>query len=223
MGVTERSIRLAIVDDDALVRAGLRMILGGDAAITIVGESADGREALDMIATAAPHVVLMDIRMPRLDGLQTTKALTARADPARVIVLTTFDTDDLVLDALRHGAVGFLLKDTSPTELVDGVHRVANGESILSPSVTAQLIAAVSSGSDDRRTHAVALLGRLTERERDVAVAVGRGLSNAEIAASLYMGVATVKTHIGRLFAKLEATNRVQIARIVHDAGLTDE
>ena len=223
MGVTERSIRLAIVDDDALVRAGLRMILGGDAAITIVGESADGREALDMIATAAPHVVLMDIRMPRLDGLQTTKALTARADPARVIVLTTFDTDDLVLDALRHGAVGFLLKDTSPTELVDGVHRVAKGESILSPSVTAQLIAAVSSGSDDRRTHAVALLGRLTDRERDVAVAVGRGLSNAEIAASLYMGVATVKTHIGRLFAKLEATNRVQIARIVHDAGLTDE
>ncbi|WP_407171017.1 response regulator [Microbacterium sp. A1-JK] len=223
MGVTERSIRLAIVDDDALVRAGLRMILGGDAAITIVGESADGREALDMIATAAPHVVLMDIRMPRLDGLQTTKALTARADPARVIVLTTFDTDDLVLDALRHGAVGFLLKDTSPTELVDGVHRVARGESILSPSVTAQLIAAVSSGSDDRRTHAVALLGRLTDRERAVAVAVGRGLSNAEIAASLYMGVATVKTHIGRLFAKLEATNRVQIARIVHDAGLTDE
>lgn len=223
MGVTERSIRLAIVDDDALVRAGLRMILGGDAAITIVGESADGREALDMIATAAPHVVLMDIRMPRLDGLQTTKALTARADPARVIVLTTFDTDDLVLDALRHGAVGFLLKDTSPTELVDGVHRVARGESILSPSVTAQLIAAVSSGSDDRRTHAVALLGRLTDRERDVAVAVGHGLSNAEIAASLYMGVATVKTHIGRLFAKLEATNRVQIARIVHDAGLTGE
>ncbi|MFG6403724.1 response regulator [Microbacterium sp. P04] len=223
MGVTERSIRLAIVDDDALVRAGLRMILGGDAAITIVGEAADGREALDMIATAAPHVVLMDIRMPRLDGLQTTKALTARADPARVIVLTTFDTDDLVLDALRHGAVGFLLKDTSPTELVDGVHRVAKGESILSPSVTAQLIAAVSSGSDDRRTHAVALLGRLTDRERDVAVAVGRGLSNAEIAASLYMGVATVKTHIGRLFTKLEATNRVQIARIVHDAGLTDE
>jgi len=223
MGVTERSIRLAIVDDDALVRAGLRMILGGDAAITIVGEAADGREALDMIAAAAPHVVLMDIRMPRLDGLQTTKALTARADPARVIVLTTFDTDDLVLDALRHGAVGFLLKDTSPTELVDGVHRVAKGESILSPSVTAQLIAAVSSGSDGRRTHAVALLGQLTDREHDVAVAVGRGLSNAEIAASLYMGVATVKTHIGRLFTKLEATNRVQIARIVHDAGLTDD
>jgi len=223
VGVTEGSIRLAIVDDDALVRAGLRMILGGDAAITIVGEAADGREALAMIATARPHVVLMDIRMPRLDGLQTTKALTARADPARVIVLTTFDTDDLVLDALRHGAVGFLLKDTSPAELVDGVHRVAKGESILSPSVTAQLIAAVSSGSDDRRTHAVALLGQLTERERDVAVAVGRGLSNAEIAASLYMGVATVKTHIGRLFTKLEATNRVQIARIVHDAGLSDE
>ena len=217
------TIRVVIVDDDALVRAGLRMILGGDPAIEIVGEAADGLDALDLIARVRPTVVLMDIRMPRLDGLETTKSLTARGDQARVIVLTTFDTDELVLTALRHGAVGFLLKDTPPADLVDAVRRVAAGESTLSPSVTAQLIATVTSGTDGRRQRASSLLDRLTEREREVAVSVGHGLSNAEIAAQLFMGVATVKTHIGRVFAKLEATNRVQVARTVHDAGLTGE
>lgn len=217
------SIRVAIVDDDALVRAGLRMILGGDPSIEILGEAADGREALDLIARVSPHVVLMDIRMPRLDGLETTRLLTARGDQARVIVLTTFDTDELVLTALRHGAVGFLLKDTPPADIVDAVRRVAAGESTLSPSVTAQLIATVTSGSDGRRQRASQLLDRLTEREREVAVSVGRGLSNAEIAAQLFMGVATVKTHVGHVFAKLEVTNRVQVARTVHDARLTGE
>ena len=217
------NIRVVIVDDDALVRAGLRMILGGDPAIEIVGEAADGLDALDLIARVSPTVVLMDIRMPQLDGLETTKSLTARGDHARVIVLTTFDTDELVLTALRHGAVGFLLKDTPPADLVDAVRRVAAGESTLSPSVTAQLIATVTSGTDGRRQRASSLLDRLTEREREVAVSVGRGLSNAEIAAQLFMGVATVKTHIGRVFTKLEATNRVQVARTVHDAGLTGE
>ena len=217
------TIRVVIVDDDALVRAGLRMILGGDPAIEIVGEAADGLDALDLIARVRPTVVLMDIRMPRLDGLETTKSLTARGDQARVIVLTTFDTDELVLTALRHGAVGFLLKDTPPADLVDAVRRVAAGESTLSPSVTAQLIATVTSGTDGRRQRASSLLDRLTEREREVAVSVGHGLSNAEIAAQLFMGVATVKTHIGRVFTKLEATNRVQVARTVHDAGLTGE
>jgi len=217
------NIRVAIVDDDALVRAGLRMILGGDPSLEIVGEAADGREALDLIARVSPHVVLMDIRMPRLDGLETTRSLTARGDRARVIVLTTFDTDELVLTALRHGAVGFLLKDTPPADIVDAVRRVAAGESTLSPSVTAQLIATVTSGSDGRRQRASLLLDRLTEREREVAVSVGHGLSNAEIAAHLFMGVATVKTHVGHVFAKLEVTNRVQVARTVHDAGLTGE
>lgn len=217
------NIRVVIVDDDALVRAGLRMILGGDPAIEIVGEAADGLDALDLIARVSPTVVLMDIRMPRLDGLETTRSLTARGDHARVIVLTTFDTDELVLTALRHGAVGFLLKDTPPADLVDAVRRVAAGESTLSPSVTAQLIATVTSGTDGRRQRANSLLDRLTEREREVAVSVGHGLSNAEISAQLFMGVATVKTHIGRVFAKLEATNRVQVARTVHDAGLTGE
>ena len=216
-------VRLLIVDDDALVRAGLRMILGGTPTISIVGEAGDGHEALDAIATARPHVVLMDIRMPRLDGLETVKALAARADPARVIMLTTFDTDDLVLTALRNGAAGFLLKDTPPAELVDAVHRVAAGEPILSPSVTAQLIASVTGDAGARQQHALSLLNLLTDREREVAVAVGTGLSNAEIAAHLFMGIATVKTHIGQLFAKLNATNRVQIARIVHDAGLAQE
>lgn len=217
------SIRVAIVDDDALVRAGLRMILGGDPRMDIVGEAADGRDALELIARVSPDVTLMDIRMPRLDGLETTKMLTSRGDRTRVIVLTTFDTDELVLTALRYGAVGFLLKDTPPADLVDAVRRVASGESTLSPSVTAQLIATVTSGSDTRRQRANVLLGRLTEREREVAVSVGRGLSNAEIASQLFMGVATVKTHIGRVFAKLEATNRVQVARTVHDAGLAGE
>lgn len=213
------SIRVAIVDDDALVRAGLRMILGGDPSISIVGEAADGQEALALIARTHPQVVLMDIRMPSLDGLEATRELTARADPARVIVLTTFDTDELVLAALRHGAVGFLLKDTPPVQLVDAVRRVAAGASILSPSVTAHVIAAATGASGDRRHRARRLLGRLTEREREVALAVGRGLSNAEIATQLHMGVATVKTHIGHLFAKLEAGNRVQIALIVHEGG----
>ena len=220
MGV---SIRVAIVDDDALVRAGLRMILGGDSSIDIVGEASNGLDALDMITRVTPHVVLMDIRMPRLDGLETTKALTARADRARVIVLTTFDTDELVLTALRHGAVGFLLKDTPPADLVDAVRQVAAGASILSPNVTAHVIAAATGAHDGRQQRASALLARLTEREREVAISVGRGFSNAEIAAQLYMGVATVKTHIGHLFTKLEATNRVQIARTVHDAGLAGE
>jgi DNA-binding NarL/FixJ family response regulator len=212
---------VALVDDDPLVRAGLRMILGGSAHIDIVGEAGDGQEALDLVAREAPDVVLMDIRMPRMDGLAATKALRARGDRTRVIVLTTFDADEMVLTALRSGAAGFLLKDTPPAALVEAVGRVALGEPTLSPSVTAQLIATVVSVPDDRRRVARERLGRLTERERAVALAIGRGLSNAEIAAELYLGVATVKTHIGHLFTKLEATNRVQIAREVHDAGLT--
>lgn len=220
MGVTTR---VAIVDDDALVRAGLRMILGGDSSLSIVGEASDGREALDMIATASPHVVLMDIRMPVLDGLETTKVLTRRGDQVRIIVLTTFDTDELVVTALRHGAVGFLLKDTSPSNIVDAVRRVAAGESILSPSVTAQLIAKVTGGSDAQHERAVVLLEGLTDREREVAIAVGRGLSNTEISAELFMGVATVKTHLGHVFVKLDAANRVQVARVVHDAELASD
>ncbi|WP_105034073.1 response regulator [Cryobacterium aureum] len=214
------TVRVAIVDDDALVRTGLRLILGGDPAIEIVGEAGDGRAGLDLIGRATPDVVLMDIRMPLMDGLAATRALQERGDPARVIVLTTFDTDEMVLTALRHGATGFLLKDTPPAELVAAVRRVARGEPMLSPSVTAQLIATVIRAPDDRQQRAQTVLGQLTERETEVAIAIGRGLSNAEIAAELFMGVATVKTHVGHLFTKLNAANRVHIARCVHDAGL---
>lgn len=222
MSATETvHVRVAVVDDDPLVRAGLRMILGGDAGIGLVGEAADGHEALDLIERERPDVVLMDIRMPRLDGLVATRRLTERGAATRVIVLTTFDTDEMVLTALRHGAAGFLLKDTPPEDLVRAVRRVARGEPILSPSVTAQLISAVAQPPDDTRERSARdRLARLTDREREVAIAVGRGLSNAEIARELYMGVATVKTHVGHLFTKLEVANRVQIARCVHDAGL---
>lgn len=215
------NVRIVLADDDALVRTGLRLILGGDPAIEIVGEAGDGLAALELIGREAPDVVLMDIRMPRMDGLAATRALQERGDPARVIVLTTFDTDDMVLTALRHGAAGFLLKDTPPAELVAAIRRVANGDPMLSPSVTAQLIARVIRAPDDRQQRAQALLGRLTERETEVAIAIGRGLSNAAIAAELFMGVATVKTHVGHLFTKLDAANRVHIARCIHDAGLS--
>jgi DNA-binding NarL/FixJ family response regulator len=162
----------------------------------------------------------MDIRMPRMDGLAATRRLRERGTTARIIVLTTFDTDEMVLTALQLGAAGFLLKDTPPADLVVAVRRVALGEPMLSPSVTSQLIAAVTRPTDDtRRRTARALLAKLTDREREVAVAVSHGLTNTEIARSLHLGVATVKTHVGSLFTKLEVTNRVQVARYVHDAA----
>ncbi|GAA4429312.1 response regulator transcription factor [Georgenia halophila] len=215
----EEVVRVVVVDDDPLVRAGLRMIVGGDTGISLVGEAADGHEAVDVVTRERPDVVLMDIRMPGLDGLAAARRLAERGSTARIIVLTTFDTDELVLTALRDGAAGFLLKDTPPGDLVHAVRRVARGEPMLSPSVTTQLIAAVAAPGGDGGT-ARGKIDRLTEREREVAIAVARGMSNAEIARELYMGLATVKTHVGRLFTKLEATNRVQVARCVHDAGL---
>jgi DNA-binding NarL/FixJ family response regulator len=218
---TPAPVRLVVVDDDALVRASLRMILGGDPAVDIVAECADGAEAVDVVGRLRPDVVLMDVRMPRVDGLTALRTLRAQGSTARVVVLTTFDADELVLRALREGAAGFLLKDTPPAQLVEGVRRVAAGEPILSPTVTAQLIATVTRPEDStRRDDAVRRLEQLTPRERDVATAVARGLSNAEIAEQLYLGLATVKTHVAHLFAKLDVTNRVQIARLVHDAGL---
>lgn len=224
--------RVVLVDDDPLVRAGLRMILGGDRSIEIVGEAGDGLEAEEVVGATTPDVVLMDIRMPRRDGLATTEALLATRPDLRIIVLTTFDADDMVLGALRAGAAGFLLKDTPPERLVRDVLAAAAGEPTLSPSITAQLIAAVATpgsapeggrGLDEptaRRTCARERLARLTERELEVARAIGRGLSNGEIAGTLFMSVPTVKSHVGKLFTKLEVDNRVQIAICVHDADL---
>ena len=167
-----------------------------------------------------PDVVLMDIRMRRMDGLAATQALCERADAPQIIVLTTFDADDHVLRALRSGASGFLLKDTPPADIVQAIRLVAAGEAMLSPAVTRRLIGHVAdTGLSARRTHARDLLDRLTEREREVAEAIGRGASNAEIAEELFMSVATVKAHVTRLLSKLEVSNRVQIALLAHDAG----
>jgi DNA-binding NarL/FixJ family response regulator len=219
-------VRLAVVDDDPMVRAALGMMLGGDSGITVVAEAGDGEEALRVVPAAGVDVVLMDIRMPVRDGLSATEALLAADPDLKVIVLTTFDTDDMVLRALRTGAAGFLLKDTPPARLVQAIRAVAAGEPMLSPSVTAQLIAAVTRTDATTGAHvaegrvatARTALATLTERERDVADGVARGLSNADIAAELYMGVPTVKTHVGRLFTKLGVENRVQVAILVHDA-----
>jgi DNA-binding NarL/FixJ family response regulator len=213
-------IRVLVVDDDALVRAGLSMLLAGTEEITIVGEAADGSEVADAVAEYEPDVVLMDIRMPRMDGLAATELLRARADAPEVIVLTTFDADDDVLRALRAGASGFLLKDTPPAEIVRAVRAVAAGEPRLSPSITRRLIGHVTDGGTHQRPRpAREQLDHLTVREREVAVAIGLGKSNAEISRELYMSVATVKAHVSRLLVKLELENRVQVALLVQDAS----
>lgn len=212
-------IRVLLVDDDALVRAGLRMILSSSDDLEVVGEAADGADAVEAARTHRPDVVLMDIRMPGMDGIAATTAIRRLPTPPHVIVLTTFQADEHVLSALRAGADGFLLKDTAPTEIVHAVRLVAAGAAMLSPSVTRTLLSHL--GNDeaaDRRRIAAQRLTSLTDREREVATAVGSGASNAEIAAALFMSEATVKAHVSRLLTKLDVTNRVQIAILVHDA-----
>jgi DNA-binding NarL/FixJ family response regulator len=212
-----------VVDDDPLVRAGLAMILDTTPDITMVGEAADGTEVARAVDAYRPDVVLMDIRMPRLDGLTATELLRARRDPPEVIVLTTFQADEYVLRALRAGASGFLLKDTPAADILRAIHRVAVGEPILSPSVTRQLIAHVgTTGVNARYRQARNALARLSDRERDVAIAVGRGTSNAQISAELFMSMATVKGHVSSILTKLGLNNRTQIALLVHDASLED-
>jgi DNA-binding NarL/FixJ family response regulator len=218
-GVTA-AIRVLVVDDDALVRAGLSMLLTGAEDIEIVGEAADGSEVADAVTRSRPDVVLMDIRMPRMDGLAATELLRARPRAPEVIVLTTFEADDFVVRALRAGAGGFLLKDTPPAEIVRAVRAVAAGEPMLSPTITRRLIGHVTgSGGGDRQGAAREQLDRLTEREREVAVAIALGRSNAEIGRELYMSVATVKAHVSHILEKLELNNRVQVALLAHDAG----
>jgi DNA-binding NarL/FixJ family response regulator len=212
-------IRVLLVDDDALVRAGLRMILSSSEEMEVVGEAADGADAVATAQAHRPDVVLMDIRMPGMDGIAATSALRRFAMPPHVIVLTTFQADEHVMSALRAGADGFLLKDTAPAEIVHAVRLVAAGEAMLSPSVTRTLLSQL--GNDemtDRRRFAAQRLASLTDREREVAAAVGSGASNAEVAASLFMSEATVKAYVSRLLTKLAVTNRVHIAILVHDA-----
>jgi len=213
-------LRVLLVDDDALVRAGLRMILSSAEDLEVVGEADDGARAVAAVREHRPDVVLMDIRMPEMDGITATAALRRLDPPPRVIVLTTYQADEYVLSALRAGADGFLLKDTPPAEIVTAVRLVCSGEAMLSPSVTRTLLSHFGDAdAADRRRLASRRLAALTDREREVAVAVGSGASNAEVAASLFMSEATVKAHVSRLLAKLDVANRVQIAIVVHEAG----
>ena len=217
------TVGVLVVDDDPLVRAGLVMMLGGAPDIRVVAEAGDGTQVLPMVDRHAPDVVLMDIRMPVMDGLAATEALRARRHAPEVIILTTFDADEHVLRALRAGAAGFVLKDTPPAEIVDAVRRVAQGLPVLSPAVTRRLIDRVAGADHDRRTRARERLALLNAREREVAVAVGQGRSNAEIGSVLYLSVPTVKTHVSSILTKLDLNNRVQIALLAHDAGLLDD
>ena len=215
------TIRIVVVDDDPLVRAGLGLILGGSPDLEVVAEAHDGEEALSVVREHRPDLVLMDIRMPRKDGLSATAEILARPDAPRIVVLTTFDSDDMVLKALQAGASGFLLKDTPPDKMVKAIRSVDAGETTLSPSVIQQVIdLATRAAGDGRADKARAQLDALTEREREVAVAIGQGKANAEIAGELYMSIATVKAYVTRIFYKLDVDNRVQVAMKVHDAGL---
>jgi DNA-binding NarL/FixJ family response regulator len=216
-------ISVLLVDDEALVRVGLRMILETTEDITVVGEAEDGRAAIGVVARYRPDVVLMDIRMPDLDGLAATAAIRARPHPPSVIVLTTFDADDAVFRALEAGATGFLLKDTPPPDLLRAVRLAAAGDSMLSPAVTRQVIDRITAEDRTRRRRdALDRLRGLTEREREVLAEIGLGHANADIATHLHMSEATVKSHISHLFDKLSATNRVQLAIAAFRAGIVE-
>ena len=213
-------IRVAIIDDQQLVRAGLRALLERAADITVVGEAADGEDALALCRQVRPDVVLMDVRMPGVDGIEATRRIAAAADlgGVRVVVLTTFDTDAHLFDAIQAGAAGFLLKDTHPDELRRAVHVVASGDALLSPAVTRRVMAAaaraVTSPRDER------LVAGLTEREREVLGHIGAGRSNDEIAAALFLSPATARTYASRLLAKLGARDRAQLVALAHRAGV---
>lgn len=214
-------IRVFLVDDQELVRAGFRMLIDSQPDLTVVGEAGDGGEALERLAVTACDVVLMDVRMPRLDGVEATRRLTAREGAPQVVVLTTFDLDEHAFAAIRAGAAAFLLKDATPETLLGAIRTVHGGESVVAPSTTRRLLEhfatvlpdPVGPSPDDR-------LAALTERERETLVLVGRGLSNDEIAAAFVVSEATVKTHIGRLLAKTGSRDRVQLVVLAYDTGL---
>ena len=213
-------IRVMLVDDQGMVRAGFRMILDAEPGITVVGEAADGIEAVEMIDRARPDVVLMDVRMPRMDGIEACERICASDDvTARVMMLTTFDLDDYVHAALRAGASGFMLKDSPAEQLIEGIRVIANGDALLAPSVTQALIDEITRrpvGQPD----AFPGIDELTERELDVVKLMTRGMSNSEIAAELYLGEATIKTHVGRILSKLGARDRVQAVVAAYESGL---
>ena len=214
-------IRVFLVDDQQLVRGGFRMLVDSQPDMTVVGEAGDGAEAVQQLAVTAADVVLMDVRMPRMDGVEATRTITARGDLPRVVVLTTFDLDEYAFAAIKAGAAAFLLKDALPEDLLTAIRTVHAGDSVVAPSTTRRLLDqfaavlpdAVAAAPDDR-------LAGLTDREREVLVQVGRGRSNTEIAADLVVAEATVKTHVGRLLAKTGSRDRVQLVVLAYETGL---
>lgn len=214
-------IRVILADDQALVRAGFRVLIGAADDLEVVGEAGDGEAAIRIAREVGADVVLMDIRMPGTDGLEATRRIVADPDLSslRVLILTTFDSDDHVFEALRIGASGFLVKDTEPEDLIEGIRVVARGDALLSPGVTRRLIASVA-GAGPGRLVDQAPLSPLTEREREVLTLVGSGMSNDEIAAALYMSPLTAKTHVSRTMTKLNARDRAQLVVIAYETGL---
>jgi DNA-binding NarL/FixJ family response regulator len=218
------STRILLVDDQELLRMGFRMVLDAQGDLEVVGEAADGREAIAAAATLEPDVILMDVRMPVVDGVEATRAIVASGSPSRIIILTTFDLDEYAYAALRAGASGFLLKDAQPTDMLSAIRSVASGDAVVAPSTTRRLLDTMAHRLPDPQARpgrpADPRVDTLTPREHEVLAAVARGLSNAEIAERLVLSEATVKTHVGRILAKLELRDRVQIVVFAYDRGL---
>jgi DNA-binding NarL/FixJ family response regulator len=213
-------LKVLLVDDQELVRSGFRMLIEAEDDMEVVGEAANGVQALQMLAKQPADVALMDIRMPVMDGVETTKQLVAAGSPTRVLVLTTFDLDEYVFSALKAGASGFMLKDARPEDLLNAIRTVASGDAVVAPSATrrlldhiAPILPSVPGGEDDR-------LAALTDREREVLIEIAKGATNAEISSTLYMAEGTVKTHIGRLLSKLQARDRVGLVLLAYETGL---
>ncbi|TFV32596.1 response regulator transcription factor [Streptomyces sp. T1317-0309] len=218
--MTSSTVRVLISDDQMMVRQGFTVLLNARPGIEVVGQAVDGEEAVAMVAELAPDVVLMDIRMPGLGGIEATRRITADAPHPRVLVLTTFDLDEYVYDALRAGASGFLLKDASADQLAEAVRVVAAGDALLAPGITRRLIAEFSRLTDAPRAPLKQRVGDLTERETEVLALIAQGLSNAEIAGSLVVAEQTVKTHVGRILVKLGLRDRTQAAVFAYESGL---
>ncbi|WP_296138739.1 response regulator transcription factor [uncultured Tessaracoccus sp.] len=213
-------IRVALVDDQQLVRAGFALVIGSQPDLEVVLECGDGREAVEQVPDAGVDVVLMDVRMPGMDGIAATEALTARADAPRVIILTTFDLDEYVLRAIKAGASGFLLKDARPEAMLDAIRTVHAGDAVMAPSSTKRLLDHLVTVLPDEERATPAQLEVLTDREREVLVCMAQGLSNTEIAERLFVAEATVKTHVGRILMKLDARDRVQAVVVAYETGL---
>lgn len=220
MEQSQAKLRVMLVDDQALVRSGFRMLIDAEDDMEVVAEASNGREALEKLAAQRVDVVLMDIRMPELDGVETTEQIVARELPTKVLVLTTFDLDDYVFSALKAGASGFMLKDARPDDLLNAIRSVNAGDSVVAPSATRRLLDHVVPTLPSSPSEHADRLDVLTEREREVLVEIAKGATNAEIAANLFMAEGTVKTHVGRLLSKLKARDRVQLVLIALESGL---